>query len=429
MKIAVISDFHLGAKENTDREKDTFDQAKEAFEKAIDLGAQIILVAGDIFDSRIPKQEVWSEAMKILSKASEKENRQIKLDKSIGKDEKKITALPLRGVPVIAIHGNHERRGRGFVDSIEALESAGLLIRLHHNGVVLDSPDGKIAIQGMGYVPEQHARDLLVEWNPAPVKEATNIFMIHQGLGRFTYTSEERSELRPADLLKGFDLYISGHVHYKIESEVHDRPLIFPGSTFRTQLLPVEAENPKGFFMLGVTEGNIDYEFIELESVRDFFYEEKEFEGANPADVEDWIREKLNEFLGKPLRNEDKVPLVRIRLLGTLSEGSSRNEIDISGIEEEFKNKFLLSISRKDLSSPELEEKTRFLRDLREEKISMEERGMKLLEKNLEEMNYDQRFDPRMLFRLLSEDKVDEAFDKVSEEIDNLTKSALEERE
>lgn len=426
LKIAALSDFHLGVKRGSPREKDSFEQAREAIERALELDAQLILISGDIFDGRIPDQEVWSEAMKILSLASERKNQGVKLADTIEKNEDEITALPLRGTPVIAIHGNHERRGKEFVDSIEALESSGLIIRLHHNSIVMDTPDGKIAIHGMGYVPEGYAKDLLDRWKPKPVEDAINILMIHQGLGTFTYSSEERPTLKPADLPGGFDLYVSGHVHYRAESEIQGEPLIFSGSTIRTQLLPIEAERPKGFYMIDI-EGDVpDFKFIELDSVRDFFYKKKEFEGATSREVEKWVKSTLEELGEGERKNRDKRPIVRFRLLGTLSKGSSRSDIELNSIERRWGDDFLISISREDLSSPDLEEKTQFLKDIRQEKISMEERGMKILESNLEDLNYDQRFDYRMVFNLLSEDRVEEAFDKISDELNQSIDHALE---
>lgn len=428
MKIAVISDFHLGVKSRGPRERDPFNQAKEAIERALDLGAEAILILGDIFDERIPKQEDWSEAMKILSIASEKENRNVELADTIQKDKNEISALPLRGTPVIAIHGNHERRGRGFVDSIEALESAGLLIRLHHNAIVLNTPSGKFAMHGMGHVPESYAKDVLDKWNPKPVEGAMNVLMMHQGLGRFTFSSEERPALDPADLPKGFDLYLSGHVHYKIESRIYDKSLIFPGSTVRTQLLPVEAREPKGFYLIELENGDINYEFVKLKSVREFFYEKKEFNEATPQQIEDWSEKKVEEFLEESLQNPEKLPLIRIRLTGTLAKGSSKGEINTKRIEAEFEDRALLSISKGDLSSPELEEKTQFLKDIRKEKISMEERGLEILRSNLEQIDYDQRFDPEMLFNLLSEGRTDEALKKITKKIGELTETAMEEK-
>lgn len=425
MKFAIISDFHLGAKDGTRRENDSFYQAKEALDLALDKGAQMVLVSGDIFDSRVPSQEVWSRAMKIFSRASEEENRDVKLAGTIGKSESDISGLPFRGVPVLAIHGNHERRGKGFTDPIKALESSGLITKLHNNGIVLESSEEKIAIHGLGYVPEEHAKDAIDKWSPEPVRGAKNILMIHQGLGRLTFDSGRKSKLKKSDLPRGFDLYISGHVHYRAELNLYDKPLFFPGSTIRTQLLPVEADKPKGFYMVE-TEPEIDYEFIELDSVRDFFYEELKFDESSSGKVEREVEKKLEEISKRKLRNSDKLPLVRIRLLGTLSKGSSRSQIGISDIISRFEDEMLLSISREGISSPELEKKTQFLKDIRREKISMEERGLKVFRSNLEDLDYDGRFDAEELFELLSEGKVDEAYSLVSEKVEEGTDLELE---
>ena len=62
------------------------------------------------------------------------------------------------------------------------------------------------------------------------------------------------------------------------------------------------------------------------------------------------------------------------------------------------------------------------MKDIREEKISMEERGMKILESNLNELDYDGYFEQRTLFDLLSEDRVDEAFRIVSQKLNEMVK-------
>ena len=425
MKIAVVSDFHLGAKEGTEREQDSFLQSREAIETALEEGAQVIFVLGDIFDSRNPEQEVWSDAMKILSLAAEADNRGVRLDEAVGRSRDELTVLPLRGVPVVAIHGNHERRGRGFVDSVEALESSGLLIKLHHNGVVFEEEDEKVAVHGMGYVPKQYAKTFIDEWDPEPVDDAVNLFLLHQGLGQFSFSSEGKSDLKPADLFEGFDLYLSGHVHYKIESDIFGEPLLFPGSTFRTQLLPIEAEKSKGFYMIEVESGEVDFDFIELDSVRDFYYGECEFDSAAPTEVEKQVRDKVNDLLGQ-CDCSDKPPLVRILLEGTLERGVSRNDIDFRGIMEEFEEDVLLKISRSGLISPDLEEKSEFLKDIREENISMEERGLRLLESNLDELEYDEEFDARNFYDFLSNGDVDGALEEVLNKVDDLVESGDE---
>ncbi|MCK4884124.1 MAG: metallophosphoesterase, partial [Candidatus Diapherotrites archaeon] len=71
MKIAIISDCHFGVFFGTERENDSFEQAREALFNAIELGADAILLPGDIFDSKIPRPEVMAKAMDIFREAHE----------------------------------------------------------------------------------------------------------------------------------------------------------------------------------------------------------------------------------------------------------------------------------------------------------------------------------------------------------------------
>ncbi|KXB09261.1 hypothetical protein AKJ35_00020 [candidate division MSBL1 archaeon SCGC-AAA833F18] len=425
MKIAVLSDFHLGAKQRSPREQDPLIQAREAFEKAVQENVQLILISGDIFNQRTPSQELWAKAMRILNLPSSKDESRVELLEVLGKDEEEISPLALRGIPVIAVHGNHERRGVGLVDPVEALEAAGLVIRLNQNTILLKTPEGKVAIHGMGFVPEEEARNVMELWNPKPIKGAYNVLMIHQSLGQYTYSEDEKPVLVPSDLPEGFDLYISGHVHYQADTKIYGKPLLFPGSTFRTQLLPIEAEVPKGFFIIN-TGGDPTYRFIELDSVCDFFYEEKEFDGVTIRQIEDWITRKMREILEKPRKNKDKRPLVRFRLRGELAKGNTKDELIAADLVDKFVNDSILHISKRELASPDLEEQTQLLQDLRERKIPLEEMTMNILKSKLEEVKYDRLFEIDSLYELLSEGMEDEALRRISETIDQLTETELE---
>lgn len=422
--MAVISDLHLGTKWGTEREQDSFEQAQEALERALELGAQLILVPGDIFDLRIPRQEMWARAMRILSLPLARGRSDLKLSDIIDKNPDDISPVALRGVPVVALHGNHERRSTGLVNPVQALEAAGLLIYLHHNTLVFETPAGKVAVHGMSNVPERHARDVLNTWNPKPVQGAFNILMLHQSLGQYVFSDEEHPTIDVTDLPPGFDLYLCGHMHYHEEDKVHGSPLLFPGSTVRTQLLPIEAERAKGFYMLELGE-KISYEFVELRSVRDFLYEEKTFEGVSISQLNTWIRSRVQELLGEPRRNHDKAPLIRFRLRGSLAKDASRSEFDTEALEEEFSGRAIVKISKSELTTPGLEEKIRFLRELREQRLSIEDMAMELLDSNLREVGYDQIFDARALYGLLVEEKIDDAFDRVLKTVDRLSESEL----
>ncbi len=425
MKIAVIADPHLGTKWGRPREQDSFVQFREAIEKSLDLGAQLIVLLGDIFDTRIPRQEVWARAMRILSIPLARGRNEIKLIDTVDKNLEEISPVALRGTPMVALHGNHERRTRGLTNPVEALEAAGLLIHLHHNTLIFDTPQGKLAIHGMSNVPEQHARKVLAIWNPKPVKGAFNILALHQSVGPYVYSSEESPTLDVPDLPPGFDLYLCGHIHYRTESTAHGKPILFPGGTERTQLLQVEAETPKGFYMVEVGDG-LSRKFIELTSPRDFHYAEMRFEGVSIPQLNEEVRAKVRELLGRQRKNRGKLPLIRVRLVGTLAKEASRSEFDERAITQEFADRALVVVSKGDLVAPGLEEKVQLLRELKERRMSIDETAMTLLEDNLREAGYTQIFDVRALYGLLVEAREEEALRNVFVVVENLVRVELE---
>jgi len=427
VKVAVVSDTHLGTKWGTPRQQDSFDQAQEAIERALELGAQIILIPGDIFETRRPHQEVWAQAMWILLPALMREQNGVKLVNSIDKNRRDISEVALRGVPIIALHGNHERSARGLLNPVQALEKAGFLIYVHHNTLIFETPAGRIAVHGMSSVPERHAKSVLSTWNPKPIEGAFNILMLHQAVGQYVFSSEEFPTIDLPDLPRGFDLYICGHMHYHAEATANGKPLLFPGSTERTQLLPIEAQVPKGFYMLEVGDG-LNYEFIELKGTRDFHYEEMNFDGVGIPQLNEAVKGKIEELLSRPRRNPEKLPLIRLRLRGTLAKDASRTEFDHEAIIQEFADRALVAISKDDLIAPGLEEKVRFLRELRERRLPVDEMAMQLLESNLRDVGYTQMFDARTIYELLVEEREEEAQAKVFEVVDKLVESELKGR-
>ena len=166
VSIAVLSDFHFGHGYNTELEDDSFLAVEEALESAMDC--DMILILGDIFDSRLPKTAVWSKALGVLTKPLLRPNPGIKFVSST-KSLKEISVRSLNHIPVIALHGNHERRGKDEDNTLTALENAGLLVHLHLENIIFEKNEIKIAIHGMSSVPERFARDTLQSWNPQPI--------------------------------------------------------------------------------------------------------------------------------------------------------------------------------------------------------------------------------------------------------------------
>ena len=181
MKIAVFTDTHLGFGKGTERFEESFENAKNALELAIAQKPDLIIHAGDFFDTQIPEQETWKRTFKILSELKKTQGT-FTLTRTKNSESKKII---LNHIPLIAIHGTHEYRTKDFCNALDVLESAGFIIHLHAEYLVFEKNSEKVAIHGLGGVPEKMALNALKMWNPQPVENAKNILMLHQSIKEF----------------------------------------------------------------------------------------------------------------------------------------------------------------------------------------------------------------------------------------------------
>lgn len=398
MKISVLSDLHFGYAYNSELENDCFDNAEEAMEKAFD--SDLIIFAGDIFDMRAPKTQTWGNALKILSKPLLKDNPGIKLVEC-SKQLKEISQRTLNHIPVIAIHGNHERLVKGEVNTVEALENAGLVIHLHLNTIVFEKDGIKVAIHGMSSVPERYAKEVLEKWNPKPIEGCINILLLHQSIDPYVYSPLEPPTLTLSNLPKRFDIIIDGHLHSHAVEKLNGTTLIMSGSTIITQFEKTEAETEKAIAKITI-DNEIKTEFVPLESARKFYYEEMHT-NQSTLTLREQVERRVNQILFSA--DHQKKPLIRLKLKG---KDVNILDQDLRSIENRFSDRTVL-IFVKELESPELTEKRELLKNLREQKLSVEEMGLSLLKKNLDELGVEEKFDYDTLFKLLSEDQTDSA--------------------
>jgi DNA repair exonuclease SbcCD nuclease subunit len=391
MRIAIISDPHLGFAYTSQIVNDSFENFEESINYA--LNCDLILIPGDIFDSRIPRTSVLTRAIKILRKPLFQKAglKFIETDRKLHK----VSDRTLKALPIIALHGNHERRSRGEINIIEALENAGLLIYLNQNYIVFEKNGLKIAIHGMSSVPERYAKNFLNEWNPKPIEGCFNILMLHQSIDPYVFSPIEPPSLRLEDLPKDFDLIIDGHIHIHTLEKFGNSTFLIPGSTITTQMEESEARTEKGFYLIEINGGK-KIEFIPLKNNRKFFFEELEIKSSAKREIEG----KINEILVKPFL---KKPLIKLRIKGKELEIFDQ---ELREIERKYKDKAILIFS-KELESMELAKKVEFIRNLIEEKRSIEEIGFNLLRKNLEELKFGESFDYETIFELLSENQIE----------------------
>jgi len=399
MQISILSDFHFGYGWNTRLGDDSFQNAKEALSKCLD--SDLVLIAGDIFDSRNPRTETWAKTLKVLSRPLLSENKGVKLVDRINKDLPEISKRTLSAIPVLALHGTHDRRPKGQTNVIEALEQTGFLIHLHCNGLVFEKDGQKIAIQGMSGAPERYAKQVMDKWDPKPVEGCYNILMFHQSIEPYVYSPLEPPTLNLNNLPKGFDLIVNGHVHTKDLTKIDDTQLLLTGSTIVTQMKKEESEAAKGFYRVEIGE-ETKINFVPLENNRKFFYKESELKPDSP------IRDQIEGVLNETLKGEySKKPIVKVKIRG---KETGVIEKEFREIEKKFSDKAIIYFS-KELESEEMTKKIELLRNLRERKLSIEETGLQILKKNLDELKFTSTFDYEGLFKLLSKGETGMALD------------------
>jgi len=379
MKISVFSDIHLGYGKSGERYEDAFRAFNEVIKKSLDC--DLILMAGDMFDTRNPDTETLTRAMETLIQPLTKENGS-RIAGVVDRKPESLNPIHHQGIPVVMIHGTHERRVKGLLNPIQALEKAGFGVHLHCNGIIIEKDQERVCIQGMSGVPDQFSESVLSNWKPVPVRGCYNVFMIHQSLSPFMYAPHA---IKVEKIPKGFDLYISGHIHESQEAEYAGSPFIIPGSLTRTQMNK-ESEKPLGFFVIDTGNG---VEFRELEEQRNFYFIDVKEEDTRE------IEEKIEEIAS---RSHKEKPIIRVRIKG------EKRDLPIKELEERFSNKIILSFrtvfDEKEIKGVGIEE----------HRLSVNDLGRKLLSENLQKQGLDPRLFER-IFELLLEKKPDSAID------------------
>jgi DNA repair exonuclease SbcCD nuclease subunit len=400
MKIVLLSDFHLGFGKGTERFEESFQNAKSALELAIAQKPDCILLLGDVFDSEIPSQETWHQAFKVFAPIK-KTFSCCKLTRTKG--EKK-ELIECESIPIIAIHGTHEYRGKDFRNTVEVLESAGFLIHLHAAVALIENNSEIAAVHGLGGVPEKFAREALSQWKPQPIEGAANILILHQSIKEFLpFDDEMIASISLSDLPKGFDLIADGHLHWNGIEKLQNGKFLLTGSTIITQMKKLESKNKKSISIFDSKTKEIA--FLPLSFQRKMFYEKIEFKNANQQEIIEIAQSKLFEFLAEPSAMK---PLVRLKLCGTLAKGLLSSDINLSEIGKNFSEKAILSIS-KEFESDSFKTKISQLREMQKNKKSISEIGLELLEKNLEEAGFGKTINARQLFELLAQGENEKA--------------------
>ncbi len=406
MKIAVVSDQHLGFALGSEREEDSFSQAMQAFSLAVEMKADFILLPGDFFDESVPKQEVWYRAFSAFAIPMKAEKSKVVVSRE-GNEFKFV------GMPVIGIHGTHEFRPKDYKNPFHVLENAGFLLHLHGKDAVVEKGGEKARVFGMGGVPEKKALDVLKRLAPKPEKGAFNIFVMHQSIREFLpFDDDMVSTVSLADLPSGFDLVVNGHLHWFCEKDLGGTVFLMPGSTIATQAKSLEAEKPKGFVMYDTLERKGI--FVPIPRQRTVFYEKLAFKDASPQQIAEKVSLAIDGFLG---RNTSSLkPVIRIKCTGSLAKGFMPSDVSFSEIENNYSPLAILSIGR-DFGVSSFRRTIEELREMQAQKKTLSAMGLEILERKLLETGFGGAFDAQRVFVLLSEGSIEQAEKAVRESL------------
>ncbi|MGI0141084.1 MAG: metallophosphoesterase family protein [Candidatus Micrarchaeales archaeon] len=397
MKIAILSDFHLGYERFSE---DAYKQAEEALNKAAEL-ADMMIIPGDIFDIRNPRIEILAQG--------------INLFRNITKRHWSARVVAYKGnkrlftdIPIIAIPGTHERRAQNAGNSVELLSLAGLLIDASDSTVEIEKDGEKVAVFSLGGLSEEKVRETLKEINPTPVDGAFNIFQFHQSIYELLPFSNDFIKFE--ELPKGFDLYIDGHIHSKLESKLFGKPFLIPGSTVLTQLKEAEQEQ-KGFFIFDTK--NKSYNFVKIGS-REFIVEKIAIAGKDPQQ----IQQETEQAIEGILKRSGEKPVIRIVFDGELKHGYRNVDLDMLDILKRYKEKAALEISTSKIEDTATNSEIESLRKGALENISIKDYGLSIFIEQLKKSDYSLKKNPTELFETLSSDqKKDKIIDEIMEEL------------
>lgn len=287
MLISHISDLHLGYAQFglEEREEDVYQCFSEAVEVSIREGAQLVILAGDLFHTPRPSGKAVVTLGNALKKLKEKQ------------------------MPAVFVLGEHDISRTRDVPFAYLFSNLGIARRLK-----LDEPFmvNNIAIFGESKARRNDIDGLIGRLQDcekiAKRHPGKKILVLHQGLSDF---NKFAGEMNAADLPPSFDYYALGHYHDHLERRFDylGGPLAYPGSL---DLTPSEGikDTEKGFILADLSGSEALTHWIPLEQSRPQFSEKLRYQQM--AAELDRIIKRCVEAAAK----NGKKPVARLEIAG-----------------------------------------------------------------------------------------------------------------
>ncbi len=242
MRIAHISDTHLGYRQyNLDvREQDIYDSFNQAIDIALEKEADVLIHAGDLFDSPTPP----IKALYTLKDA---------LKKIEGK---------MKFICVLGEHDTPKRRGMApqKLFDVDLLGGNYSLDQMVIDDVLF------AGISNLRGRATDHLKNELSKFDKIAEDYKGSVLIIHQAIKRFL-PFEGAYQLKEDDLPRNATYYALGHIHARDMESFGKGKLAYSGSTeiMNKDEITSWEENGKGMYIVDIEDGNLDVETVNLD--------------------------------------------------------------------------------------------------------------------------------------------------------------------
>lgn len=319
MKIAILSDLHLGYRQygSMEREEDFYNQYIECMTQIKDSNPDMVIIAGDIFDKPNPSPK----AMDVYRQG----------------------ILLLDGCPVCTITGNHTMLMRENHYTVDNYFSESGIDNYYLIDDVIKFEDD-LDIIGLIYRSDTDLEDFNDVHKSLKIyqkEDNIHILVIHQAVKEFCGFTGAELSINDIDT-EGYDLIICGHIHSPLFTEINDGKTMFlqPGSIERMNTTEAadEQSKGKGFFIYDTDQESVFYNPVD--SPREFFIGDIEFNTLEDIETHfDWLNKEVSKKTIPPIVSYNYYDLsgnlVHIRELMKNVEGVLINNSNLYDLSEE----------------------------------------------------------------------------------------------
>jgi DNA repair protein SbcD/Mre11 len=307
MKFAHITDCHIGAWRNPKLRDLNLKAFEEAILNCIDAAVDFIVISGDFFDANIPQLGPVKKAVQL-----------IRLAKS-------------HGIQTYMIYGSHDFAMTN-VSMIDILHSTDLFIKpteYAKDGDVIKlqfftEPKTGAKITGisgrkMGLDKEIYEN---LDRDGLELEGGFKILLLHKGISELTTDKALIKDCIPFSYLpRGFDYYGGGHIHKRMEGNMGESKIVYPGPIFGSTFEDLEQTakgERRGFYIITFDKKLTGSEFIEIK-VADIISRELQADGMSPSELDRTLTEAISSI-------DVKDKIILIKLVGSLH--GRRSDID-----------------------------------------------------------------------------------------------------